>query len=145
MYHHVLIPTDGSDLSAKAVEQGLQLAKALGARVTLLSIVEPQPLVSVENVQLAGMGTDFLEIAHNEAKAVLGEAESRAEELGVAVESIVADGTDAAGSIVQAADEAGCDLIAMGSRGRSGLTALVLGSVTMRVLNESTVPVIVYR
>lgn len=145
MYKQFLIPCDGSDLSTKAIEQGLQLAKVLGARVTLLYVVEPQVMVSVENVQLAGIGTDFLEMARAEAQKALDEATKRASEIGVEAESVIVESTDPAHTIVATAQEAGCDLIAMASRGRSGLKALVLGSVTTRVLTESKIPVIVYR
>lgn len=143
MYRNILIPTDGSDLSAKAVEQGLQLARTLGARVTLLAIVEPPALTAIETAPLAGV--DFLETARLEAEKTLAEAQGRAKELGVETDEVIVDSADPAGSIALAAEEAGCDLIAMGSRGRSGFKALVLGSVTTRVLNESKVPVLVYR
>ena len=96
-------------------------------------------------VQLAGIGTDFLEMARAEAQKALDEATKRASEIGVEAESVIVESTDPAHTIVATAQEAGCDLIAMASRGRSGLKALVLGSVTTRVLTESKIPVIVYR
>ncbi len=143
MYKHILIPTDGSDRSSMAIEQGLQLAKVLGSKVTFLAVVEPQVIVPMDTVPLTTI--DFLETAHAEAEKYLAEATARAGELGVMAGGVVVDSSEPAGAIALAAEEAGADLIAMGSHGRSGLKALVLGSVTTRVLNESKVPVIVYR
>lgn len=143
MYKHILIPTDGSDRSSMAIEQGLQLAKVLGSKVTFVAVIEPQVIVPMDTVPMAGI--DFLEAARAEAKRYLDEATNRAQELGISAESVVIDNAEPASAIALAAEEAGADLIAMGSHGRSGLKALVLGSVTTRVLNESRVPVIVYR
>lgn len=143
MYRHILIPTDGSDRSSMAIEQGLQLAKVLGSKVTFLAVAEPQVIVPMDTVPLTTI--DFLETAHAEAEKYLAEAATRAGELGVTSGGVVVDSAEPAGAIALAAEEAGADLIAMGSHGRSGLKALVLGSVTTRVLNESKVPVIVYR
>ena len=146
-YQHLLVPSDGSQLSAKALAQAIALAKSLGAKLTVLHVQPPLP------VPLIGMG-DMLDpatvaslsaTAAQEGERILREAKeaSQREELPIDCELVRHDLIGRA--IVEAANRHGCDLIVMASHGRKGLTRLLLGSETQRVLLHASVPVLVVR
>lgn len=146
MYKHVLITTDGSEVAQKGVDQGLALAKALSARVTLITVTEPFPVYA----SAAGgwipteMGT-YDETQKEYADRVLGGAKQAAEQAGVSAETLHVPNAQPAEAIIEAAKSRGCDLIAMASHGRRGLGRLLLGSQTSEVLSHSPVPVLVIR
>ena len=148
MYKHLLIPTDGSECAAKGVEHGLALAKALGAKVTILTVTEPMPIA----VGTAGMGwdpglvlPDYDKHASGVAKSVLEAARQIAEAKGVSAETFHAPRAQPAEAIVEAAKSRNCDLIVMASHGRRGVRRLLLGSQTAEVVANSAVPVLVAR
>lgn len=145
MYDRILIPTDGSELADKAVDQGLALAKKLGAKVTIVrATTVPAPMV-YEGVVVALPTEDLrAEIATRVAEHFASLA-SKATALGVAVETVHVEHDSPWEVIIGTAKEKGANLIVMASHGRRGLSALLLGSETQKVLTHSTIPVIVCR
>ena len=140
MYQHILLPTDGSELSQAAIRSGLQLAKLLGARVTGLCVV-------VEPIVAGGLGEVMRghEEAAQAANSYLAALAREARQQGVPHECFHVKGASIAEEIVRAATTRGCDLICMGSQGRHGLAGLLLGSDTADVLAHCKIPVLVYR
>jgi len=145
MYQHILLPIDGSELSQIALAQGLALARSLKARVTIMSVLEPYHIPSSEGVRLAAVQQQYVRQARERAQAWLDAAAVRAQEAGVSCDTHVHDEAQPYAAIVEYAAQAGCDLIAMCSHGRSGMAAMVLGSQTQKVLAKSKIPVLVYR
>jgi nucleotide-binding universal stress UspA family protein len=147
MYKHILIPTDGSDLSRKAAMNGVKLAQALGARVTaFFAAPAPTPLV-YEGFLPVGYTTleGHAEIVEKTAARYLGVIERACEKAGVPCRSVHVTNEFAADAIVDAAKKYKCDLIHMGSHGRRGLSGVLLGSQTQKVLTNSRIPVLVHR
>ncbi len=145
MYKHILLPTDGSPLSDMAVEQGLAFARDIDAKVTLLMAVEPFHIISVDADQLAKTREEYEAYAGEQAARYLKTLRAKAEALGVACESEHMVSSEPYRTIIDTAKARGCDLIAMASHGRRGVSALLLGSETTKVLTHSTIPVLVYR
>lgn len=148
MYRHILIATDGSDLAQKAVTHGLQLAKGVGAKVTVVTATEMwSPVDMAEKVRqhkVDPVGT-FEKAAAERAAAVLERAATEAKKYGVAIEKVhVADKTPD-NAITETATEKGCDLIVIATHGRGALGRALLGSVALRVLTQSPVPVTILR
>ena len=146
-YRHLLVPTDGSALSAQAIDQAIGLAKLMGARLTVLHARPPVPL------PILGMGDaidpvtiDTLVRASNEAsERVLSEALAQVRGAGLEPAQQAIEHASPHQAIVTAARELGCDLIVMASHGRRGLEGLLLGSETQKVLATSPCPVLVVR
>ncbi len=145
MYQHIVVPTDGSALSDHAVEQALALAKTLGAKVTLMTVVEPFRVFSMSPEQLVDTRAQYVKHAQEEATRDLQAAAAKASAAGIAHETIVIENDHPYEAIIETAGKQGADLIAMASHGRRGVSALVLGSETLKVLTHSTIPVLVYR
>ena len=145
MAHHILIPTDGSPLAHRAVEQGLSLAHELGARVTILTVVEPFRIFSLDPQQVALTQDEYEQAARDQAGGYLKEASSRAQAMGVSCDATQVEHDRPYEAIIDNALARGCDMIAMSSHGRGGLSAVILGSVTLKVLTHSKLPVIVFR
>jgi nucleotide-binding universal stress UspA family protein len=145
MYKHVLIPTDGSALSATAVENGMRFARDAGAKVTVVTVVEPFHVLSTDPKQLAETRLDYERHAKAAAARYLTEAERQAKTLGVRCEVVQVEHEHPYRAIIDTAASKGCDLIAMASHGRRGVSALVIGSETVKVLTHSSIPVLVYR
>lgn len=144
MYHRILVPTDGSDLSAVAEEAAVAFARVCGSELVALSIVPPEPvLLSAEGALAAGgSGADALRA---QAEAYVGRVAASAAAAGIACTTLTVYGYSAGSEIVEAARRTGCDLVFMASHGRRGLSRLIAGSVTQHVLAYSSVPVMVYR
>lgn len=145
MFRHVLIPTDGSKLSSSAVDQAVALARDAGAKVTILTVVEPFHIFSAQPEQVAFSVGDYDQEAKAHAAGILAEAERKARQAGVEVSTLQVAGDLPYQAIIAAAVAHGCDLIAMASHGRRGIAALVIGSETVKVLTHSKIPVLVYR
>ncbi|WP_299425548.1 universal stress protein [uncultured Meiothermus sp.] len=142
MYSRILIPTDGSGPSEAAVKVGLELARSLQAKVTLLYVVEPvvaRILIGPETVPYYPELKRDLVAA---GKQALERAEDFAQYLGVTVETELQLGS-ASQVILETANQH--DLVVMGTHGRSGLDRFLLGSVTQKVLQRSPRPVLVVR
>ncbi len=145
MYKHILIPTDGTALSEQAVDKGLAFAREIGARVIVMMTIEPAPMVMMAMVQLTEQQQRYHQHASEQAARHLGEAAAKAKAAGVPCETVQVDHDHPYQAIIDTAVAKGCDLIAMASHGRRGISALVLGSETTKVLTHSTIPVLVFR
>jgi nucleotide-binding universal stress UspA family protein len=150
MYKHILISTDGSKLSAKAVKAGLTLAKHLGARATAVHVIAPYLppyyLGMPEYVPPARLDPkSYKQATEKQARAILHEVTEKAESLGLTCG--VATLTDALpwNGILKYSRAKKCDLIVMASHGRRGLSGFLLGSETTKVLTHSKIPVLVCR
>jgi nucleotide-binding universal stress UspA family protein len=150
MYRHILIPTDGSELAEHAVTNGLLLAKSVGAKVTVIIVEDPFDWLSVPETRASQRQALDALAQHNEqvkkhAASVLGRAADAAKHAGVPCDTMQVENARPYQAIVAAASDRGCDLIAMASHGRGGLSAVVLGSVTTKALTHTKTPVLVYR
>lgn len=148
MYRHILIATDGSELAQKAVVHGLQLAKSVGAKVSIVTATEMwSPVEMAEKVrqhQTDPVGS-FERAAAERAAAVLEKAATDAKKLGVAIEKVhVADKTPERAILETQADK-GCDLIVIATHGRGAIGRALLGSIALRVLTQAPVPVTILR
>ena len=142
MYRHILIPTDGSELSKLAVEEGVALAKALDARVTIITVTTPfQPAA----VMLTDTPERYKEHMAVSAEQYLDEGKRVAAAAGVECDLVQIEHEHPYKAIIDAAQQRGCDAIHMASHGRRGISAVLLGSETLKVLTHSTIPVIVCR
>jgi nucleotide-binding universal stress UspA family protein len=147
MYRHILIPTDGSRLAHKAVVHGLSLAKTVGAKVTVLTVEASFNASDVPASRVNLMSAAFEEYAKHARKhaaSILDSAADDAKAAGVQCETVQLIQDHPYKAIVVAAKDKGCDLIVMASHGRSGIAAIVLGSVTAKVLTHTSIPVLVY-
>ena len=143
MYKRILIATDGSDKSRKAAEEGMELAKALGAQVIALNVINEVVIASA----VRQLGSDRKEV--EERLKVAGEKavdniKAMGAKMGVNVDAIVTIGAPA-NTVIDMAGAEQADLIIMGSHGESGATKLLIGSVVQKVLYWATIPVLVVR
>ena len=145
MYKHILIATDGSELAQKGVDQGLALAKTLGAKATAVTVTEPMTAMLVGEAAIALPLDDYEKAASANAARILAGVSASAAKAGVGCDTLHVKDQFPAEGIVEAAKARGCDLIVMASHGRRGLSKLLLGSQATRVLTLSVVPVLVSR
>jgi nucleotide-binding universal stress UspA family protein len=145
MYKHILIPTDGSDLSGKALRDGLTLAKGLGAKVTVLTVSQPFHVFTLETAMVVDTSAEYEKHVQAKTAKILGDASGAAKAAGVACDTAHVENEHIYQAIIEAAGSRGCDLITMASHGRRGIAAMVLGSVTVKVLTHSKIPVLVHR
>ncbi|RZJ61874.1 MAG: universal stress protein [Acidovorax sp.] len=147
MYKRILIPTDGSPLSDKAVNHGLALAALSGATVVALKVVPRYPRSYFEG----GMSVDLNDAQRieaqwaAEAQAMVDKVKAEGGAQGVTVKAVVAKSDLVAEAVISAAKKHKSDLIVMASHGRKGLKRLLLGSETQHVLTHSHIPVLVLR
>ncbi|MEO8040599.1 MAG: universal stress protein [Betaproteobacteria bacterium] len=147
MYKHILIPTDGSALSKKAVREGIKFARSLGAKITFFhSQAEYEVVLYGEFVppNLMTQG-EFEAHATGNAEKILAAAAKAAAAAGVVAKTAHRASREPWEAIVAAARASKCDLIFMASHGRRGLAGLLLGSETAKVLTHTKIPVLVYR
>jgi nucleotide-binding universal stress UspA family protein len=145
VYKHVLIPTDGSALSEMAIRHGMALAKAVGARVTVLTVSLPFQSFALDPVMVSDSPVRYQQECEALAEKTLGLARREAGVAGISCETRHVTHARPHQAIVETAQERGCDLICMASHGRKGMSALVLGSETNKVLAHSKIPVLVCR
>jgi len=146
MYKNILVAVDGQELSSKALTQAIGLAKAIGAKVTVL-YVTPRWSAAAAGGDVAVM---FPPEAHEAniaeaAKLLLSKSAAIAESAGVLCETAHASDAHPYKAILDTASAKGCDLIVMGSHGRRGVAGLLLGSETQKTLTHGKIPVLVYR
>ncbi|MBI5257878.1 MAG: universal stress protein [Burkholderiales bacterium] len=145
MFKHLLIPTDGSAASERAIRQALQLARETGARVTGLHVIRPFHLFAYQVDLVEESRASYEANTHALARSLLDAVLRGAKELGVQADSRIVVAEHPYQAIIVTAGDAGCDLVVMASHGRRGMQALLLGSETQKVLTHSTVPVLVLR
>ena len=142
---HVLIPTDGSKIASAALERAVAFAAELKAQVTFLVVTEPFHMLSLEVDQLEHARKDFERYERRRADRVLEHAMDIAHRAGVTGSVSQVEAAHPYEAIIEEARRRGADLIAMGSHGSGGLKAVVLGSVTQKVLTHCEIPVLVFR
>jgi nucleotide-binding universal stress UspA family protein/hemerythrin-like domain-containing protein len=143
MYRHLLVPTDGSNLSIETVAEAVRFACEIGAKVTFFTAQADYATTTSGALDRAIDPQAYMEKAAGEALAFLAKAETEARSASVPCESIVRVSDRPYESILDVAEERGCDLIFMASHGRTGIRALVLGSQTQKVLLHAKVPVLI--
>ncbi len=165
MYKHILIPTDGSPLSRKAIEEAVSLAKALGGRVTGITVIPEfdTPDAHRDFIRAYGQGwtmpgtlpegpppppataDEHEQRAQGMAAHYLGAIETAANSQDVPYEGVYRIHGHPYEAIIETARNRGCDLIAMASHGWRGVKGIVLGSETHKVITHGTLPVLVLR
>jgi nucleotide-binding universal stress UspA family protein len=147
MFKRILVATDGSELSSRAVEKAIALAAAVGAELFALKVVHLQ----VEGHWEGGLiheraANAKLEAQQEEAaKALVAAVKESAQGAGIQVTPLTVKASSVAEAVIEAAQQNGCDLIVMASHGRRGLARVLLGSETQHVLTHSQIPVLVLR
>lgn len=147
MYQRILVATDGSELSQKAIDAALQLAAKLGASVVAMKVVAPYPVSYFEGA----MAIDMKEVARTEehwaaaAMKELHSVQAAGLERHVTVSPVVVHSDQVAEAVISTAKKHHCDLVVMASHGRKGMSRLLLGSETQHVLTHSHIPVLVLR
>jgi nucleotide-binding universal stress UspA family protein len=147
MFKHILLPTDGSPLSDKGVRRGIAFAKRIKARATTIHVVPEFRALADETLlpSSAELRQRFLQEARARGQRIVDKVAKRAKAAGVRCKTIVVPGGLPYEQIIAAARKQKCDLIVMASHGRRGLSSLLLGSETAKVLTHSKVPVLVVR
>jgi nucleotide-binding universal stress UspA family protein/hemerythrin-like domain-containing protein len=143
MYRHLLVPLDNSPLAVETVRKAVQFARSLGATITFFHAREDYAATSDGALLRVTLPGEFRQGVAGEARAVLSKAEVVAREANVAHASVAVTSDRPYEAIVEAAEANGCDLIFMASHGRRGIRGLVLGSQTQKVLQHSSIPVLV--
>ena len=144
MFKRILVPTDGSDITAKAVDTSITLAKSVGAKVYTISVKEPFPYSAISEMQPTPPQEFFDAQERIATKRVAGVVEA-AQAAGIACQAHTVEALHPWEAIIDHAKRQECDLLVMASHGRRGVTALLLGSETQKVLTHSTIPVLVVR
>ena len=147
MYQRILIATDGSPLSRKAVDSGIEMARLTGAQIVVLKVVPRYPVsyfeggISLPVSNIATMEKQWTEAA----QAVVATVKAKAEAQGIKTKGVTHTSDLVAETIISIAKKNKCDLIVMASHGRRGLKRVLMGSETMHVLTHSHVPVLILR
>ena len=144
MFKRILVPTDGSDISAKAVQSAISLARQTGAELLCLSVKEPFPYSAISEMQPVAP-QEFCDAQERIAQSRIRSAMEAAKAAGQACEGQTVEALHAWQAILDHAKSKACDIIVMASHGRRGLNALLLGSETQKVLTHGTIPVLVIR
>ena len=146
MFKHILMPTDGSDHSERAIERGIELAKLCGAKVTGIHVM---PDYSMMMAYEGSFDSIPREESDQEARALaagfLAFVQKTAAAAGVPCDTVVATNAHPYDAIINTANERGCDLIVMTSRYRKGLVSLIMGNESTRVLHRASIPVLTFR
>jgi len=147
MFKNILIPTDGSPLSQKAVVQGVALAKSVGAKVTAFFAAPPATPIVYRDHLPVGYATpgEREEMIKKTAAKYLGFVERAAKKAGISCESVHVTSDYPEEGILKVAQKKKCDLIVMATHGQGGLRGMFIGSVTQKVLNQAKIPVMVFR
>ncbi len=144
MYQHILVPTDGSELTNTAAETAARLAKSLNAKVSIVSVKDPFPYSAISEMQPVPP-QEFFDAQERVAQKNVKLAQDACQALGVSCQGYTVEADHAWKAIIDIAKTQACDLIVMASHGRRGVSALLLGSETQKVLTHSKVPVLVVR
>jgi nucleotide-binding universal stress UspA family protein len=140
MYKHILIATDGSEIANKAIPHAIELAKALGATLSAVTVTEPyDAVVAAEAI------ADYNEQSEERAAEILSVVTSAAEAAGIECDVIHEQNRLPYEGVIEAAEKVGADLIVVGSHGRRGIEGLLIGSQTTKLLTHSKIPALVVR
>ncbi|MFZ2990872.1 universal stress protein [Ideonella sp.] len=144
MYRNILVPTDGSDITAKAVQSAIALARTLGATLTAISVKEPFPYSAISEMQPVPP-QEFFDAQERIASARVKTVVEAAQAAGLECAGFTVEASHPWEAVVDMAKDKGCDLIVMASHGRRGVSALLLGSETQKVLTHCQIPVLVIK
>ena len=144
MFNRILVPTDGSDITKKAVDTAIALARSVNARLYTLSVKEPFPYSAISEMQPTPP-QEFFDAQERIAATRVKDVREAAERAGFTCEAHTVEALHPWEAVIEHARRHECDLIVMASHGRRGVTALLLGSETQKVLTHSKVPVLVVR
>lgn len=144
MFKKILVPTDGSQLAHKAAEFAAELAKTQGAHVVGLYVIDPFPYIGIGEASAIGLQA-YLAEAQTTAGQALDDVRKSCETHKVGFDGDTIERNVIHEGILETAAAEGCDLIVMGSHGRKGVQALILGSVAQKVLTYSNVPVLIVK
>ena len=145
MFKHLLLPTDGSELSLTAIRQGVRFAKESNARVTGVCVAPEFHVLTFNTTMIEDTKAVFLAESRAHAEGHLALLKKAADAEGVPCDIEVAISDHPYEAIIRVAEDKGCDMILMASHGRRGAQALLLGSETQKVLTHTRIPVLVYR
>ena len=145
MHRHILIPTDGSDLSNDVIHYGVALAKAVNAKVTAVTVSSPFHVFTADPDMAIDTSESYKKRMTAVAAKRLAQVKDAAAAAGVSCDVAHVEHDHPYQAIIDVANAKGCDLIVMASHGRGGISAIVLGSETVKVLTHSTIPVLVCR
>ncbi len=146
MFKHILMPTDGSEHSERAVERGIELAKLCGAKVTGIHVMQDyRMMIGPEGLVPTELEEGMEERERERAESFLAFVQKTADAAGVPCNTVIAQGRHPYDAIVDTANERGCDLIVMTARHRKGLVSLLMGSEASRVLHRASIPVLTFR
>ncbi len=144
MFKRILVPTDGSDITGKAVEKSIALAKSVGAALYAISVKEPFPYSAISEMQPTPP-QEFFDAQERIAAKRVGAVVDAAKAAGLECKAHTVEALHPWEAIIDHAKRQECDLLVMASHGRRGVSALLLGSETQKVLTHSTIPVLVVR
>jgi len=144
MFKRILVPTDGSDITDKAVETTISLAKSVGAQVYTISAKEPFPYSAISEMQPTPP-QEFFDAQERIASQRVQVVVAKCVAAGVPCQSHTIEALHPWEAIIDHAKRMECDLVVMASHGRRGVSALLLGSETQKVLTHSKVPVLIVR
>jgi len=141
MFKHILLPTDGSELSEAAIQKGIQFAKSINAKVTGFHVILPFHVFTLQMERLGDTKEEYERQSKGQAEQFLGVIKKA----GVSCDTDYVTSSHPYEMIIKAAEKKGCDLIMMASHGRRGLQGLLIGSETHKVLTHTKIPVLVFR
>ena len=144
MFKRILVPTDGTDITAKAVSTAIELAKAGGATLFTISVKEPFPYSAISEMQPVPP-QEFYDAQARIATQRVQQVQQLCRDAGLTCEAHTVEALHPWEAIIEHATRSACDLIVMASHGRRGVAALLLGSETQRVLIHSTIPVLIIK
>jgi nucleotide-binding universal stress UspA family protein len=144
MYKRILVPTDGSDITAKAVQTAVDLAKLTGAELYAIAVKEPFPYSAISEMQPVPP-QEFYDAQERIAAARVKAVQDAAQAAGLRCQAHTVEALHPWEAIIDHAKTQNCDLLVMASHGRRGIAALMLGSETQRVLIHTQLPVLVVR
>lgn len=136
MYKRILVPTDGTPMSEKAVEGAARFAKSLGASLVLITVVEPYSYTNLSEYRPESI-EQYDERVTAEAKDRLADAKRRCDEIGVPSTTLMVKSFSPAEAIIEQSKKHDCDVVFMASHGRQGFAAVLLGSETQKVLTRT--------
>lgn len=145
MFKSILLPTDGSPQSDKAIPLAIEFAKLNQARLTAICVIQPLPFPSMGDSGAVIDSGNFERQMESMARRNVEKIATAAREAGIPFEGVVTMSPSPFEEIVEAAKKFGCDIIMMASHGHTGLKSLLLGSQTQKVLSHTTLPVMVLR
>lgn len=145
MFKHLLIAIDGSEIADRALRQGLELAKTIGAKVTIINVTMPWASVAVGEVAVMFPPEEYDTNTAAASASLLERAKTTAAASGLSADTVTVSDPQPHTAILDVAKERAVDLIVMGSHGRRGIAGILLGSETVKTLTHGKIPVLVYR